>query len=184
MIPLKLNDVLSHLKKERKAELQEEHKQISFTITIKDKEVPVFVGVLHESLLQIIAYLPYELQEKAFGEVARFLHIINKELDMPGFGMDEGGKLVFYRLVIPCLKPEIDPELIDAHLRTVNVACQTILEGIEAAADEKSPLAKAARVSHAAQGLTKGGPAPEKGGSGGGPKGGPTGGLGGMGVRA
>jgi hypothetical protein len=153
-IPLKLDDVLSHLKKEHKVELQEEHKQISFTLTIKEKEVPVFVGILHESLLQIIAYLPYELQEKAFGEVARFLHIINKELDMPGFGMDENGKLVFYRLVIPCLEPEINPEMIDAHLRTVNVACQTILEGIDAASDQKSPLAKAARVQHAAQNLT------------------------------
>jgi len=181
MIPLKVKDVLNHLKTNHKAELQEEHQQISFTLDIKGKEVPVFVGILHDSLLQIIAYLPYELQEKAYGEVARFLHIINKELDMPGFGMDESGKLVFYRLVIPCLSAEIDEKLIDAHLNTVNIACQTILEGIEAASDEKSPLAKAARVSHAAQNLTSGskeggGPKPPQGGT-------PQGGPGGMGIR-
>ncbi len=146
MIKLTLNDLQDHLKKKHDAKIQDEHKQIAIMLKIKDREVPLFVGVLHEALVQMIAYLPYEMKKEAGGEVARFLHHLNKELDMPGFGMDENAGLLFYRLVIPCLKPEVDGDLIDAYIDTLKRAVESVLEGIDAVTDDKSPLGKAAKV--------------------------------------
>jgi hypothetical protein len=151
---LKLETLHSHLKKTHDAELQKENKQIALMMKIKDREVPLFVGVLHEALVQMIAYLPYEMKKEAAGDIGRFLHHLNKELDLPGFGMDEEAGLLFYRAVIPCIKPEVDEELFDAYLKTIERACQTVLEGIDAVTDTDSPVGKAAKVSHVASQIT------------------------------
>ena len=151
MLKLDLNALQSHLKKAHDAKLQAENKQIHIMLKVGDQEVPLFVGILHEALVQMIAYLPYEMKEGSMGDVARFLHHLNKELDMPGFGMDEKAGLLFYRLVIPCLKPEVEEELIDAHLKTLERAIQSVLEGISAVTDPTSPVGKAAKVAQMAQ---------------------------------
>lgn len=152
MIELKLPAILKHLKKSHpKAELQSENQQIAIMLKIDDKEVPLFVGILHEALVQLIAYLPYEMKKEAMGDVARFLHHLNKELDMPGFGMDESAGLLFYRIVIPCLKPEVQEELFDAYLSTLQRAVESVLKGIEEVSKGESPVAKAAKVAHVAQ---------------------------------
>ncbi|MGE3954948.1 MAG: YbjN domain-containing protein [Parachlamydiales bacterium] len=151
MIKLTLDNLYTHLKKSYDAKLQDENKQIHIMLKVGEQEVPLFVGVLHEALVQMIAYLPYEMKEGSAGDVARFLHHLNKELDMPGFGMDEKAGLLFYRLVIPCLKPEVDGELVDAHLKTLERALQSVLEGIAAVTDPKSQVGKAAKVAQMAQ---------------------------------
>jgi hypothetical protein len=150
MIHLKLEDLLRHLKKTHEAELQKENKQIAIMLKIDQQEVPLFVGVLHDTLVQMIAYLPFEIKADSIAEVARFLHLLNKQLDLPGFGMDEQASLLFYRAVIPCLKPEVDAELFDAYLRTLQNAVHTVLEGIKQAGDGKSPIAQAAKISKVA----------------------------------
>ncbi|MBS0622957.1 MAG: YbjN domain-containing protein, partial [Verrucomicrobia bacterium] len=131
MLKLDLGDLHTHLKKNYDAELQKENKQIAIMLKVSDREVPLFVGILHEALVQMIAYLPYEMKKEASGEVARFLHHLNKELDLPGFGMDENAGLLFYRVVIPCLKPEVDPDLVNAYIDTLKRAVQSVLEGID-----------------------------------------------------
>lgn len=153
---LELAEIHKHLQKRHpKAQLQTENKQISTMLDVTGKEVPLFVGVLHDALVQMIAYLPYEMKEEAFGDIARFLHHLNKELDMPGFGMDESsGGLLFYRVVIPCLKPEVDEELFDAYLDTLQRACQSVLEGIDAVSKPDSAVGKAAKVAQAAKSIT------------------------------
>lgn len=153
MIKLDLSELYHHLKKEYpKAELQEDNKQIAIMLDVKGKEVPFFTGVLHEALVQMIAYLPYEMKKEAAGDIGRFLHHLNKELDLPGFGMDEEAGLLFYRAVIPCLKPEVDEELLDAYVKTLNRALESVLEGIEAVTGD-TPVAKAAKVAHVAQNI-------------------------------
>lgn len=150
MIDLKLDDLLHHLKKSHSAELQQENKQIAITLKVDEQEVPLFVGVLHDTLVQMIAYLPFEIKPDSVNEVARFLHLLNKQLDLPGFGMDEQASLLFYRAVIPCLKPTVEAELFDAYLRTLQNAVHTVLEGIKQAGDGKSPIAQAAKISKVA----------------------------------
>jgi hypothetical protein len=132
MIKLTLPAVLAFLKRTYQAELQEEKQQIVFMLKIDDKEIPVFANVLHETILQMIAYLPYELKPDGLGEIARFLHLINKQLDVPGFGLDENVNMVFYRFVIPSLNPEIEDKLVEAHLSTISVACRSFMSSIEA----------------------------------------------------
>jgi len=150
MLELKLPKLLDHLKKDQPdAEIQEEHKQIALMLKLgenDEKNVPLFVGVLHDTVVQMIAYLPYELKKDASAEVGRFLHLLNKQLDVPGFGMDEESGKIFYRVLVPCHKPELEAELLDAYIRTIKTACASILEGIDAAANDKSAVASAARV--------------------------------------
>lgn len=124
---------LIHLLHDLKLEptLQTETNQVYATLYISRQEVPVFFGILGEgTLLQTIAYLPFEINDSKKGEVARLLHLINKELDMPGFGMDEVQKLMFYRCVIPCLNGEIAENILDTYVGTTKVACETFMSAI------------------------------------------------------
>lgn len=129
---LSQNALLKYLNdQELKPVFQKETSQIYLIYEINNTEVPVFLGIRQESsLLQILAYLPYQLHEKAFGDTARMLHLLNKELDMPGFGMDEKEKLIFYRSVIPCLDAKVSSQLLNMHLATTRLACETFMYAI------------------------------------------------------
>jgi hypothetical protein len=156
MVKLTLPAVLAYLKRQYQAELQEDKQQIVFILKMGDKEVPVFVNVLHETILQMIAYLPYELKLDGMGEIARLLHLINKQLDVPGFGLDENINMVFYRAVIPCLEPEIDEKLIEAYLSTITVACRSFTGSIEAlASGDVSSMEQALRASELGKQILK-----------------------------
>lgn len=111
--------------------LQKENEQIFILLQIAKREVPVFFGIRsNNALLQMIAYLPYELPEKTTAQVARLFHILNKELDMPGFGIDETQKLMFYRAVVPCLNGELNQTLFEHYLSTSKRACETFMDAI------------------------------------------------------
>ncbi len=135
MIPLETNSVEQYLKKEGFApETEKDSKQQFIKLTLGDKEVPVFFRVMEKSsLLQLIAYPPTQIQEETIPEIARFLHILNKELDIPGFGLDENTKLIFYRVVLPTLSKEIDEGLIKAYVSTIKNAITYFFAGVEAA---------------------------------------------------
>lgn len=124
--------LLSFLKeKDLKPELQKETEQIFIAMDIQGHEVPVFFVFREESqLLQTVAYLPYQLHAKTFGEVARMLHMLNRELDMPGFGLDESEKVLFFRCVIPCTNKKIDTQLLNMYLGTTKIAIDTFLQAI------------------------------------------------------
>ena len=112
-------------------ELQKETGQVFITYKISGYEVLVFFLIRAESgLLQMVAYLPYRLPEKSLGETARLLHIFNRELDMPGFGMDEGEKLMFYRSVLPCMDNKVDKRLFNMYLGTTRIACETFMHAL------------------------------------------------------
>lgn len=113
-------------------EIQKETGQLHITYKLqKNEELPVFFHLHMESkLLQIVAYLPYELPEKTLGETARLLHLLNKEMDMPGFGLDEKQHLIFYRAVVPSLDDKIETRLFDLSLGAARVACETFMRTI------------------------------------------------------
>ncbi|HEY4832444.1 MAG TPA: YbjN domain-containing protein [Waddliaceae bacterium] len=127
-----VNALISYLRENQlKPELQKETGQVFIVYQIKEFEVPVFFLMRPEnSLMQMIAYLPYQLPEKTFGEVARMLHLFNRELDMPGFGMDESAKLMFYRCVLPCWENKIEKRLFNMCLGTTRVVCDTFMHAI------------------------------------------------------
>lgn len=127
-----INAIVSYLKANQlPAELQKETGQFYIRYKIQNFDVPVFFVLHAESkLLQIVAYLPYQLPEKTLGETARMLHILNKEMDMPGFGMDEKESYIFYRAIVPCLDGKLDARLFNMYLGTTRIACDTFMHAI------------------------------------------------------
>lgn len=112
--------------------MQEESGLPYISYPVQGYEIIVFFLLRQEShLLQIMAYLPFKLPKATVSETARMLHILNKELDMPGFGMDEEEELVFYRSVIPCPLRQIDKKLFQTYLTTSRFACTTFLQAIK-----------------------------------------------------
>jgi len=126
------DSLLKYLNKlELEPTFQKETDQIYILMKIKGVDVPIFLGIQQDSsLLQILAYLPYQLHQEALGEVARMLHLLNKQLDMPGFGMDENEKLMFFRCVIPCPGDKVNEELLGMYIGTLRLACDTFMYAI------------------------------------------------------
>ena len=58
--------------------------------------------------------------------------MVNKELDVPGFCLDEASGTVFYRLILPTFQKEINPTIFEAFLNTSQVVCKTFSPAIEA----------------------------------------------------
>lgn len=105
--------------------------QTYITFEIAGFEVLIFFVIQKETeLLQLIAYLPYELKKQTTGHAARLLHLLNKELDMPGFGMDENEKVLFYRSVIPCLNGRMNEQLLRLYIAATKIACETFMQVI------------------------------------------------------
>jgi hypothetical protein len=134
MINMTPDALLTLLKKHYPdATIQEETQQVYTILKIDQKEYPLFLRVFDEGhLLQILAFIPCQLEKSAIPDMARLLHLLNKELDVPGFGMDEMAGVVFYRLMLPTPKKKIDSELLLAFLKTVEHVCQMFISPIEA----------------------------------------------------
>jgi|SRR5581483_7216970 len=115
--------------------IQKETEQIYVILKHEKREFPLFVRILHDGeLLQLLTFIPCNVKDEQFGEVARFLHMLNKEVDMPGFCLDEVSKTCFYRLMIPTFKKEISKKLFEALLNTSQLVCKTFSPVIEALA--------------------------------------------------
>lgn len=127
MISLKLDAILDYLsQKGIEAQLQAETDQIVILIKIGDREFPLFIRIFEGGdLLQMIVFIPCNIKSSAFGETGRLLHLLNKELDIPGFGLDEDTSVVFYRCMVPILHQQIDESLFDAYLNSIQLVCKS-----------------------------------------------------------
>lgn len=137
------------------AKLQDNTNQLSFVFEHEKKEFPIFFRPLHEAeLLQILTFVPCTIQDNKIAELARFLHMLNKELDVPGFCLDEQSKTVFYRLILPTLKQEFDPEALEAFINTSQVVCKsfgTVIDALAAGTISLTEILKKAGQLKAAQ---------------------------------
>ncbi len=107
-----------------KATVQENSNQLLATFSQNGNEYPAFIRQLNGgNLLQILTFVPCTIDNEAYFDVSRLLHMINKELDMPGFCCDEETKTVFYRVVIPCINSQVDEPLLHAYLNTTQQVC-------------------------------------------------------------
>lgn len=134
MIPLNLSAIQKHLKeKQFDPSEQPETNQIYLIFDLHAQKFPLFIRVIEDSgLLQMLAFMPFNINPNAANDTARFLHLLNKELDVPGFGMDESAHLIFYRVMIPASKGEIDPDIIDAFVVSMKSVCETFFPAIAA----------------------------------------------------
>lgn len=136
MLALNYDKLKKHLSdKGIQSELQTETNQLCVTLKIAEREFPLFFRIYDgEELLQLLAFLPCNTKPETVGDTARLLHLLNKEIDTPGFGMDENAQVVFYRCMIPAKNKEVDTKFFDAYLNATQVICQSFAPVVAAVA--------------------------------------------------
>lgn len=136
MLKLDLVEIQKHLQKNSiNAEFQKETNQLVIVLKIAEREFPLFIRIFEGGeLLQILAFLPCTIKPKNMGDTGRLLHLLNKEIDVPGFGMDEESGVAFYRCMIPAKEHHIDAAIFDALLNAAQVVCTSFAAVIAAVA--------------------------------------------------
>lgn len=123
------------LEKNYDIKYQKETNQLFLLQNIKGHEFPLFIRVYEEGdLLQMILFIPVVIKPGAEGDLARLLHTLNKEIDIPGFGMDESSNIVFYRVMLPSFNKEIEEDLIAMFMDTLPMVAQSFTPVITTAA--------------------------------------------------
>lgn len=137
MSTLSLDAIYTHLKnKKYNPQMQPSTQQVYCMLQIGGKEFPLFFRIYDEGhLLQLITFIPCpSLQPQLMGDMARLLHLLNKELDVPGFGMDETAGAIFYRFMLPTPHKKFEGPVIDAFIKTFEQVCSTFAMPIQAVA--------------------------------------------------
>lgn len=135
-IPLSNEHLLNYLKsREHQPGTQEETDQIYLVFRISGQDFPLFFRIYEgATLLQLLTLFPVKLTPTRFAPVARLLHHFNKEMDIPGFGTDEGAGLIYHRIMVPALDHKIDPLLLDTLVSAVPNICNQFFPLIAKAA--------------------------------------------------
>lgn len=133
---LTTNSLLGFLNKNKYLpKLQEETGQICILFKHDQNEFHTFLRPLEEGeLLQILVYLPVQIKEGCEAEVARLLHKINYDVDVPGFGMYEPAKLLFYRIIMPCPQKVCNEQLLTKYISVCTTAASSLLSLIASVA--------------------------------------------------
>lgn len=134
--------LLAFMKKQKyEAAIQPDTSQVYTILKIDRKEYPLFLRIFEEGpLLQLLVFIPCPLEKEIAPDMGRLLHLLNKELDVPGFGMDENAGVIFYRLMLPAQAKKIDEELLTTFLKTTEHVCKMFSNPIEAVAFRHATL--------------------------------------------
>lgn len=132
MIPCNIDGLMKYLKAEKlEPQLQKETGQAYVIHKINQQEFPVFFRIYEgEELLQILIFFPLQVRPERYDAMARMLHLLNKEIDLPGFGMDEAIGLVFHRVMIPVFDKKIDTHLFKTILSASPKICEQFFASI------------------------------------------------------
>ena len=135
-ILLNMNLIRTYLKAKGFApELQLEHNQIYLAFKHSNLDFPVFLRALNDgALLHMLVYFPFESKPETASDVARLLHLLNRELDVPGFCLVEASSLIVFRCVIPSHNQRVEEDHISAFLETLRKVSETFVAGIAAVA--------------------------------------------------
>lgn len=137
MIALEIESLMKYLEgRKLEAKYFEATKQIALILNEDDKDFPVFLQVDPTGkILQIFTIMPCTMRPKAPLEMARLLHLLNKEIDLPGFGMDENAGLVFYRNVFVTGHGKIDKIVLDQIFESLPNICKAFFNPISSVAN-------------------------------------------------
>ncbi|HRD55269.1 MAG TPA: YbjN domain-containing protein [Parachlamydiaceae bacterium] len=125
--------------------LQETQGQLQMQIKIEKVEFPFFAKVREDgSIIQLLAYFPCNIKEGAEADTARSLHLLNKEIDIPGFGMDDLNSLIFYRCMVPCANSAFDPAVMERFSKAIPAICHSFFPMIFAVSQGKTKYAEIA----------------------------------------
>lgn len=139
MLNANISLILEYVKKLGfQAQFKNETNQICVVLKIDDYELPLFIRVDDNSdLVQLITFIPKNFKKGTEAELARILHFFNKEIDLPGFGLNEDTGHVIYRCVIPCVRRKFDEMILEAYINTSMSVCKTFILPILAVAEGK-----------------------------------------------
>jgi hypothetical protein len=153
MISANLNSIVEFLHKHKySADIQKETQQVFTVLKINKEDFPLFFRLFDESRhLQMLLFVPTQLVPDAAYDVSRLLHMLNKEMDLPGFGMDETAGVVFYRLMIPAMNKKIDEDLLLGYVKTATNVCELFMGPISAVAQGQATLDEILRKAQEAQ---------------------------------
>jgi hypothetical protein len=128
MIPFTSEGLIEHLKeKQLEPQVQGETNQIFYIHKNGLGEFPIFLRIYeNQSQLQILFFLQAPVPKERIDTIARFLHFLNKEIDLPGFGLDEFLNLVFHRIMIPVYGPHLGSTVLDLYLNSLPGLCDTL----------------------------------------------------------
>ena len=131
--PLSNNDLLQFLNKmELEPELEPQSNQVFISKPFEGVDFALFFSP-RDNALHLISYFPYKFEKEIAGDLGRLLHILNKQIDMPGFCMEEKEGLVFYRTVLPCIDGNVSVDLLGLHMgahKNVIEMCHRVIFGV------------------------------------------------------
>lgn len=113
---------LSQFLNEKQFTLQKdaETNQFSSSLPIGGQDYPLFFKLDTENgTLQLILFIPFAIETKSLNALARLLHLFNKQIDLPGFGMDESAKAIFYRVTIPAINGQVYASFLESILEAL-----------------------------------------------------------------
>lgn len=136
MIAADYTSIQKHLKSNNiQAELQKENNQLCIVLEAGGRSYPLFIRIMEGGdLLQLLTFLPCNTKDDTVADTARLLHLLNKELELPGFGMEERHHLLFYRSLMPIKDNKIDKLIFNAYLNATQTIGQAFLPVIAAVA--------------------------------------------------
>ncbi|MCE5317205.1 MAG: YbjN domain-containing protein [Parachlamydia sp.] len=136
MVSLKLKALEDHLKLLKyEPQLQQETNQLIVVYKVGGVDFPLFFRIFEGGeLLQMITFIPCNVKASAVSDLARILHLLNKEVDLPGFGMDEKAGIVYYRFMLPALRGQVEGEILETVIDTIKKISETFANVIAAVA--------------------------------------------------
>lgn len=148
MIDTTPNAIIKALKEWKyEPKLQTETGQIYLILHYHGIDFPLFVRIFDQSdLLQLLVFMPSKIKPGTEEDLARLLHLVNKEMDIPGFGMDENAAVVFYRAMLPTPDKKIDPAVLQAYIKSIHVICESLSQPVLAVASGQTTYAEIIRV--------------------------------------
>jgi hypothetical protein len=118
---------------------QKETNQIYVIFKVNDQDFPLFFRIYEgDDQLQLLLFFPIQVPKERFDVLARLLHLLNKDLDVPGFGLDEIVGLVFHRIMIPVFNKKINQQLLETYISATLKICEQFFPVIIGATQSKS----------------------------------------------
>lgn len=119
--------------------VQPETNQLYYTHKSNAGEYVIFLRIYEDDdKLQIMTFLPPQVLEDRFEVVGRILHHFNKEIDLPGFGLDEKMGLTYHRIMMLAPEGNLEETHLECYLNAIPLLCDHFLPAISLAAS--SPL--------------------------------------------
>jgi len=129
------------------AGLQKETGQVLIQRTIEGVDFPFFLKILPSGpFLQCVSFIPYQITEQDPKEFLSLLHILNRQIDLPGFGFDEMSKFSFLRYNIPFFKNELDIDTLVEILNKMEKCLESFAGILIAVAQDKTAYEEAKKT--------------------------------------